>query len=86
MLGRDLVERKAKEKWEKRIVEQVSLDLNSLKLQQVGAEINEKQKLQQAIAELGFSNYVWLRSIGRNGRHTEGSQHRAEGTGKIDDN
>jgi hypothetical protein len=28
--------------------------LNSLKLQQVGAEISEKQKLQQPAAELGF--------------------------------
>jgi predicted nuclease of restriction endonuclease-like (RecB) superfamily len=97
-LGRDLVERKAEEKWGKGIVEQVSLDLqnefpnakgfsarnlwnmkkwylfyssndkfselvhnienridlNSLKLQQVGAEISEKQKLQQPVAELGF--------------------------------
>jgi hypothetical protein len=34
--------------------EQISLDLNSLKLQQVGAEINEKQKLQQHVAELGW--------------------------------
>ena len=94
-LGRDLVERKAEEKWGKGIVEQLSLDLqnefpdaagfsarnlwnmkkwylfysssdifsemahtiadsmdlNSLKLQQVGAEISENQKLHQAGAE-----------------------------------
>lgn len=31
-----------------------SIDLNSLKLQQVGAEISENQKLHQAGAELGF--------------------------------
>ena len=97
-LGRDLVERKAEEKWGKGIVEQLSLDLqnefpdaagfsarnlwnmkkwylfysssdtflelahtiennldlNSLKLQQVGAEISENQKLQQPVAELEF--------------------------------
>lgn len=94
-LGRDLVERKAEEKWGKGIVEQLSLDLqdefpdatgfsarnlwnmkkwylfysssdmfselartiennldlNSLKLQQVGAEISEGQKLHQVGAE-----------------------------------
>lgn len=97
-LGRDLVERKAEEKWEKGIVEQLSLDLqdefpdatgfsarnlwnmkkwylfysssdmfselartiennldlNSLKLQQVGAEISEGQKLHQVGAEIEF--------------------------------
>ena len=97
-LGRDLVERKAEEKWGKGIVEHVSLDLqnefpeakgfsarnlwnmkkwylfyvsnnsfsdmihrmedrldlNSLKLQQVGAEISEDQKLHQAGAEIEF--------------------------------
>ena len=97
-LGRDLVERKAEEKWGKGIVEQLSLDLqnefpdekgfsarnlwnmkkwylfysssdifsemahtieesidlNSLKLQQVGAEISENQKLHQAGAEIEF--------------------------------
>lgn len=31
-----------------------NLDLNSLKLQQVGAEISENQKLQQPVAELEF--------------------------------
>ena len=31
-----------------------SMDLNSLKLQQVGAEISENQKLQQPVAELEF--------------------------------
>ena len=97
-LGRDLVERKAEEKWGKGIVEQLSLDLqnefpdaagfsarnlwnmkkwylfysssdtflelahtiennldlNSLKLQQVGAEIGVDQKLHQAGAEIEF--------------------------------
>ena len=97
-LGRDLVERKAEEKWGKGIVEQLSLDLqnefpdekgfsarnlwnmkkwylfysssdmfsemahtiadsmdlNSLKLQQVGAEISENQKLHQSGAEIEF--------------------------------
>ena len=97
-LGRDLVERKAEEKWGRGIVEQLSLDLqnefpdekgfsarnlwnmkkwylfysssdifsemahtiedsidlNSLKLQQVGAEISENQKLHQAGAEIEF--------------------------------
>ena len=97
-LGRDLVERKAEEKWGKGIVEQLSLDLqdefpdatgfsarnlwnmkkwylfysssdmfselartiennldlNSLKLQQVGAEISEGQKLHQVGAEIEF--------------------------------
>lgn len=97
-LGRDLVERKAEEKWGKGIVEQLSLDLqnefpdakgfsarnlwnmkkwylfyssselfselvhtiegsidlNNLKLQQVGAEINENQKLHQVGAEIEF--------------------------------
>lgn len=97
-LGRDLVERKAEEKWGKGIVEQLSLDLQnefpkakgfsarnlwnmkkwylfysgnenfselahrieesldmkSLKLQQVGMEIDEKQKLHQLGAEMEF--------------------------------
>ena len=97
-LGRDLVERKAEEKWGKGIVEQLSLDLQNefpkakgfsarnlwnmkkwylfysgnenfselahhmeesldmkgLKLQQVGMEIDEKQKLHQLGAEMEF--------------------------------
>ena len=97
-LGRDLVERKAEEKWGKGIVEQLSLDLQDefpdatgfsarnlwnmkkwylfysgnenfselahhmeerldmkgLKLQQVGMEIDEKQKLHQLGAEMEF--------------------------------
>lgn len=97
-LGRDLVERKAEEKWGKGIVEQLSLDLQNefpkakgfsarnlwnmkkwylfysgnenfselahhmeesldmkgLKLQQVGMEIDEKQKLHQLGAEMKF--------------------------------
>ena len=100
-LGRDLVERKAEEKWGKGIVEQLSLDLqdefpdatgfsarnlwnmkkwylfysssdmfselartiennldlNSLKLQQVGAEISEGQKLHQVGAEISEPLY-----------------------------
>ena len=97
-LGRDLVERKAEEKWGKGIVEQLSLDLQnefpkakgfsarnlwnmkkwylfysenesfselayrmeesldmkSLKLQQVGEELDQNEKLQQVVAEIKF--------------------------------
>lgn len=96
-LGRDLVERKAEEKWGKGVVEQVSLDLQAEfpdvkgfsvrnlwnmkkwysfyaaqaekvldisnqtlqgtsieKLHQLGAEIKEDIKLQQAVAEIPF--------------------------------
>ena len=100
-LGRDLVERKAEEKWGKGIVEQLSLDLQnefpkakgfsarnlwnmkkwylfysgnesfselahhmeesldmkSLKLQQVGVELDQNEKLQQLVAEINFPKF-----------------------------
>ena len=100
-LGRDLVERKAEEKWGKGIVEQLSLDLQnefpkakgfsarnlwnmkkwylfysenenfselahhmeesldmkSLKLQQIGEELSQNEKLQQLVAEIGFPKF-----------------------------
>lgn len=100
-LGRDLVERKAEEKWGKGIVEQLSLDLQNefpkakgfsarnlwnmkkwylfysgnenfselahhmeegldmkgLKLQQVGVELDQNEKLQQLVAEIGFPKF-----------------------------
>ena len=106
-LGRDLVERKAEEKWGKGIVEQLSLDLQnefpkakgfsarnlwnmkkwylfysgnenfselahrieesldmkSLKLQQVGMEIDEKQKLHQLGAEMEFPSVFGFVSL-----------------------
>ena len=100
-MGRDLVERKAEEKWGKGIVEQLSLDLQnefpkakgfsarnlwnmkkwylfysgnenfselahhmeesldmkSLKLQQVGVELDQNEKLQQLVAEINFPKF-----------------------------
>lgn len=56
-LGRDLVERKAEEKWGKGIVEQLSLDMKGLKLQQVGVELDRNEKLQQLVAEIGFPKF-----------------------------
>lgn len=41
-----------------------NLDLNSLKLQQVGAEISENQKLQQPVARIRVSNNIWICSVG----------------------
>ena len=101
-MGRDLVERKAEEKWGKGIVEQLSLDLQnefpktkgfsarnlwnmkkwylfysgnenfselahhmeesldmkSLKLQQVGVELDQNEKLQQLVAEINFPKFL----------------------------
>lgn len=100
-MGRDLVERKAEEKWGKGIVEQLSLDLQNefpktkgfsarnlwnmkkwylfysgnenfselahhmeesldmkgLKLQQVGVELDQNEKLQQLVAEINFPKF-----------------------------